>query len=413
MASYWKRSLIAFLAFIVMAAIATGTMPKIYVASATVMIFQDSKEPLTGAGKLPMTFISAQVALINSAGSLLPVIDKLDLTHDPWFMPDFSESPAAVRDVAVARLQGALTVTPGRDNILAISVSYLSAQRAADIANAVAQEYIRQDLSRVTLLAEERMARDSKDLEDVQRKVDEAWERVMELGQQPAMIAFGHHNSDADALADLEVKLLTAQKVRRQLETTQQAPGSSSEVLLESGISDLRGKLAFEQDQIGQLLSKGSNHASVLELQARLNATREWMAAEEQVFSGNQRRSLTRARELEWKYQAALEARCAKLAGRRSPPEQVWSRMLQLKSAQQAYAKVLDGYEAKHYWAPAEDDHASLVARATPPLKAAKPNRPELIMMAFLGALGIALYQSVVTVNRGWIKDRRALDRSD
>jgi uncharacterized protein involved in exopolysaccharide biosynthesis len=392
--AFWKHSLITTLIVVVIGFIAIQMMPKMYVAQATVQINHDSKDPLTPTGELTQTFIPTQIELISSAESLLPVVDKLDLTHDPQFTHGFSGTPAAMRDAVVISLRDALIVTPGRgSDLLYITASYPSAQRAADIANAVTQEYIKQERSRVTLPAGESLARYKEDLKDLQRKVDDAQERVTEFRKEHGMIDAEVDPIDAGALADLEGKLLAAQNVRREAETNQLAPSTASEVVLEAdAVPALRGKLADKQEQMAQLLQTlGPKHPLVVELQAQINATRHSLEAEVQAISTTRRVSLARARELEAKYQAAVEAQRAKVVERRSMQEQAAALVLELKSAQTTYAKALDGYDAKRYGTLAENGHVSVVERATPPIKATKPNKPKLFIMACLAALGLGL----------------------
>jgi uncharacterized protein involved in exopolysaccharide biosynthesis len=393
--AFWKHSLITALAVIALAFFGIQMMPKMYVAQATVLITHDSKDPLAAAGELPQTFIPTQIELINSAGSLLPVIDKLDLTHDSQFTRGFRGTPAAVRDAVVANLRDSLAVTAGRagSELLYIAVSYPAAQRAADIANAVTQEYIKQERNRVTLPAGESQARYSEDLKELQRKVDDAQQRVTDFRKEHAMIELDGDNAEAGALADLEGKLLAAQNVRRELETTQLSPNANSdEVLTSDQVPVLRAKLAVQQEQMALLLQTlGPKHPSVMELQAQINATRHSLEAEVSSISSNHHVSLSRARELEAKYQQAVDAQRAKLIERRSIQEQASALVLQLKSAQATYAKALDGYDEHRYRTLAENGHVSLVERATAPVKATKPNKPKLFIMACLAALGLGL----------------------
>jgi polysaccharide biosynthesis transport protein len=411
--AFWKHSLITAAVVVVLGTIGIQMMPKMYVSQSTVQINRLGRDPLAPGGELPVSFIPTQMELINSAVVLMPVIDQLHLVNDPQLTHGFTGTPAAVHDAVIASLRDSLTVTAGRgSDLLYIAISYPTAQRAADIANAVTEEYIKQERIRVTKPAGEGLALFSHDVDDLRRKVDDAQQRVTEFRKQHVLIELDNDNVDAGALADLEGKLLAAQNTVREYESSPIAANASSDQVIGSnGVPALRDKLAVQQEQMAQLLQTlGPKHPNVMELQAQINTTRHLLEGEVASISSNRQMSLSHARQLVTQYQAAVEAQRARMVERRSLQEQGSALNLQLKSAQAAYSKALEGFETNRIGTAAATGHISLVEGATPAVKATKPNKPKLFIMALLAGLAIGL---------GWpfayelLVDRRLRCRDD
>jgi uncharacterized protein involved in exopolysaccharide biosynthesis len=410
--AFWKHSLVTTIGVVALGAAAVHMMPKMYVATGTVLIRPGDSTVLNPAEQLPQTFILTQAELIVSASALTPVIDKLDLTHDPQFTKGFTGTPAAVRDVVVASLRDAVLVTPGvGSDLMHISVSYPEPRKAAEIANAITDEYIRQERTRTMGPANSSLALYEAELKELKKKVDEAQKRVSQFRQDHGMIDLEGDTVDTAQLADLGGKLLAALNQQRELETNQVSPeANSQDVIGNEGVPTLRGQLNADQEELATLLKTlGERHPSVVALQARIEATRKALANEVQAISTNRQRSLANARELVRKYQQAVDEQGRKVVERRTVQDQASALLLDLKSAQETYLKAQNGFDAKRYDVP-QNGHVSLVERATPPIKATKPNKPKLYILAQMAGLGFGL---------GWpfayelLLDRRLRCRDD
>jgi uncharacterized protein involved in exopolysaccharide biosynthesis len=425
--AFWKHSLITFVGIMLVAAFEIHSLPKEYVSTAQLLVHHDiSKDPFVAqgvqvvaqGGNLPETFIPTQIELINSPSVLQPVIDRLDLSQDPEFTHHFKGTPNELREVVLGSLQSALTVAQGKGSqVLYISATYPTAKGAADIANAVAREYLNQERMRVNEPASERLALYSRDLQDLKQKVTEAQERVTDFRKQHSMVDMeakegGAPDIETAALNDLQAKLLTAQTSRRELEARQLDPeGSPEAVLNNQSVVALRTVLSQSEEKMAQLLATlGPRHPEVMQLQAQINATKRSLENEVQAISRNIQTELAQARELEGKYQKAMDEQRATTVERRSLRDQAGSLMLQLESAQATYKKALDGYDISRFESATDNGDVSLVARAMPPAKADKPEKIKLFLVACMAALGVGL---------GWpfayelLVDRRLRCRDD
>jgi len=84
----------------------------------------------------------------------------------------------------------------------------------------------------------------------------------------------------------------------------------------------------------------GPKHPKVLELESQMEATRRSLAGEVQSISANSAVQLSRARELEAKYQTAVNAERTRLLERRGLQDQGAKLLLELQSAQATYKKA-------------------------------------------------------------------------
>ena len=163
---YWKASAITVVALIAVSFLVIKLLPKSYVSTATLIFNYENKDVLAGRdfpSSQAGTYIPTQIELILSQVVLDPVVDRLKLTADPEFVRGFSGTPAALNEVVTNNLHDVLTVTPGTGGqLLYIAVPSKSPERAAQIANAVADEYLKQERERTNAPAAERAERYSK-----------------------------------------------------------------------------------------------------------------------------------------------------------------------------------------------------------------------------------------------------------
>jgi uncharacterized protein involved in exopolysaccharide biosynthesis len=398
--AYWRHSLISCVALVCVMFVVIKLLPKVFIATSTLIVNYENRDPLAGrefAGGQPgNAFVPTQIELILSRVILQPVVDQLHLTSDEEFAKGFEGSTLALNEVVTRNLHDALTVQQGMNSqLLYISAAAKTPERAAQIANAIAAEYLRQERQRTNDPAVERAARYSKQLQELRDKAIAAQDRVTEFRQQHGMTEIGTNTGDVEgaALADLQQKLEAAQNQRREIETRQLNAAADSNTVLEAGpIVALRSSLATQEEQMAQLRATlGPRHPKVLELQSQMEATRQSLAHEVQSIATNNNVQLTRARELEHKYQAALDAERTRLLARRGLQDQGAKLLLELQSAQATYKKALDGYDQIMFASAGNYTDVSLISRADPPAKPEKPNKLKWFLVSCVMSLGLAL----------------------
>jgi protein tyrosine kinase modulator len=398
--AYRWYSLITMVALISLLTFAIKLLPKVYVATATLIVNYETKDPLSGrvspAGETN-TYIPTQIELMLSRVVLQPVVDRLKLTADKEFTNGFVGPPAALNEVVTKNLHDKkLSVQQGMNSqLLYISASSKSPNRAAALANAVADEYLAQAKQRANAPAGERAELYATELAELRAKTIAAQDRLTEFRQQHAMTEVDSDKVDVEGagLIDLQAKLQDAQNQRRQLEARQVSGAASSDAVLESpAVQTLRGQLAAQEAQMAELRTTlGPKHPKVIELDSQTAATRRSLAAEVHSISANNSVQLARARDLEAKYQNAVNTERTRLLGRRGIQDQSAKLVLELQSAQATYKKALDGYDQIVFASAGNNKDVSLVSRADLPVKADKPNKLKLFLVACMASLGVGM----------------------
>lgn len=147
---------------LVLAILAATVLRPVYTATALVLVDPRPKDLLTetspGSSTADLLRIDSEVELVASEPNLLAVIEKLDLARDPAFSREasmfsalaemFAPPALAARSDAetaraLVRLQAAVHIDRRPATyLIAIAASSTSPQRAADIANALAETHI-------------------------------------------------------------------------------------------------------------------------------------------------------------------------------------------------------------------------------------------------------------------------------
>ena len=108
----------------------------------------DVKDALAGRDfpvEMITSYVATQIELMTSPIVLEPVVNQLHLTQDKEFTAGFSGTPDALREFAQKSLAASIQVERGvGGQLLYVSASAKSANKAAEIANAVADVYMDQ-----------------------------------------------------------------------------------------------------------------------------------------------------------------------------------------------------------------------------------------------------------------------------
>jgi uncharacterized protein involved in exopolysaccharide biosynthesis len=100
---------------------------------------------------------------------------------------------------------------------------------------------------------------------------------------------------------------------------------------------------------------------------------------------------LAGARQLEQKLAAAVEEQRTKVLGVRRLQDEGTKYVLELESAQSVYKRALDGYDQIMFASGEHYANVNFISRAVPIMKAIKPNKPKLLLVASLAGVLIGL----------------------
>jgi succinoglycan biosynthesis transport protein ExoP len=395
--AYWKQMLTITIVIASIAAVTIKLLPKTYTATAILMVNSDVKDPLAGRDfpvEMISSYVSTQIELMTSPVVLLPVVDRLKLTDDREFTGGFNSSPSAVREFVQKNLGSAIQVERGiGGELLYVTAAAKNADKAANIANAIADVYMEQDRRRLNDPANERAQRYVEELAELRGKATVAQDKVTAFQQQQgiANMSSDGAGTEVQSLDTLSQRLLETQNLRRALEAkrSQQlpvaddGPGSAS-------LQTLKDRLDTQLSQLAELSGTyGPQHPKVRELNAQIALTRQSLATETNTLNQGTHIELARTRQLEQKYKEAVAEQEAKVMKLRQSQDEGNKLVLELESAKSVYKQALDGFDQIMFQAVANHNSVSFLNRAVPPSKASKPNKVKLSLIALVGALGL------------------------
>lgn len=410
----WRVMVLCAVTVIICGAVAITFLPKTFTATATLIVDSDVKDPLAGRDfpvEMIANYVTTQIELMTSPIVLGPVSDRLKLTEDKNFTGGFTGSPAALRETVQRNLAASLQVDRGTGGqLLYVSASNKNAERAAEIANAVADVFMEQDRIRRNGPARERAQRYSEELQELRTKATNAQDKVTEFRHQHDIddLTQGTADNEVQALETLHQRLLETQNERRGLEAKasglrSSAAGATAEQAVSGSPQTLRAQLEAQLAQLDQLRGVyGPQHPKIREIETQIAATRQSL--------GDQERALSGVRELERKYTAAVAEQEEKVRRLREARDEGSKLLLELDSAKSVYKQALDGFDQIMFQAVGNHTNVSIVTHAVAPLKASKPNKMKLLLMTLVAGLGIGI---LVPLAYEMFVDRRLRCRDD
>ncbi|MGX7873859.1 Wzz/FepE/Etk N-terminal domain-containing protein [Mesorhizobium sp. ORM6] len=355
-----------------------------------------------------ITMVESQVAVVQSTGVLLRAIEATNLTEDPEFNGQggllsrlLGGSGSAETDKTgktLDALRRRLAVKRA-DKVLVLDVivTAKSPDKAAKLANAIAQAYLADQAA-----ARAKMATDASDsitarLDEQRRRVQQAANAVEAYKSANNMVmAAGNLVSDQE-LTEINTQLSAAQSRTAalkaqvdQLRRSGGAPDATSEAMRSSVISSLRAQEATLVDQVSQLGTElGPRHPSMIAAQQQLRDTRALIARELGRIGAAAETDYERA----LANQQALEAKVAGMKSKSLDTDQasVKLRELQrdLEAVRSVYATYLQRAQETREQINVDSTNARIISDAMPALKKSWPPLPLLLIGALFGGLGL------------------------
>jgi uncharacterized protein involved in exopolysaccharide biosynthesis len=409
-----RTAILLVVSFLALVLIVAKLMPKNYEATATLLVnYQVNQGGTEIPGFLLGTYMATQVELMRSPEVLQPVVDELNLTHDPEFTSGFrGGDEGALRIFTETTLFKHLAIDQGRGSqLLYITASSRNPVMAAKIANAVANVYAANERKRLKDPADDRAREYAQQLADLQAQVMAAQQKVTDLRQKTGTSPVSNANSgasdaDTQTLISLEQQLLQAKNMRRAAESaTNLAPiGSNGSGGASPEIEELNKEIVAKQLQLSQLAATyGSRHPKVLALQSELDQARRSVKIEEEKY-------LSDTRELEAKLQRAVDTQQQKILAVRKVQDEGAKLELELESRQSEYKRALDAYDQIVFASAGKSTNISFVSGAAVPVEPSKSSKGKFLIagsfIAILLGIGAPIFYELLF-------DRRLYCRED
>lgn len=373
-----------------------------YEAMVSLLVDFQVSDPLTGRDfpiGLTNSYLATQVEMINNSRTLQDVVAKLELTADEEFTDGYhgEGGPDGLRHWAEKTLREHLLVTRGFDSrFIYITAEADDADKAALIANTVAEAYLQQYRALTSDPAVARSRHYRSQLADLRAEVDAAQDKLSAFRAEAGLIDTADNpGMEENRLLSLSAQLVEAQRLRREAEQRRARVGNLDNNVLDSQlIQQLKVQLATLQAQYAELgASLGSRHPDLVSLEEQIAAAQGRLDAETARYSAGAQADLTAARSEEKQLTAAVEQQRAKVAELRQQQDQASRYERELASAKQIYDRALTNYDQVLFDANSNYTNIMVSSPATRPLKKSSPKRTLNVLIGmfaggFLGVTG-------------------------
>ena len=408
-----------------------STTPSSYTATANLLL--DTKrvqlfEQQSMFSDLPVDegTVGSQVEILKSDNIALAVIKKLNLTQDPefggsgggligtlfglvagLFSPDGPSSEFALTRHAVSVFENRLNVRRiGLTYIIAISFRSLNADRAAQIANAVVDAYIDDQLDAKYQSARRAGAWLQQRLQELRGQASAAERAVVDFKNKNNMVDAGGRTINEQQLAELNSELVLAKSQtgeanarldRVQAILTSNSPDAAvdatvTDTLKDDVITKLRSQyLELAQRQAEWAAKYGINHLAVVNLRNQMGEIQNSIRNELQRIAETYKSDAEVAKQREDSVQMRLDQAVSE--SQVTGQAQVSLRELQAnaQSLQALYDNFLQRYMESVQQQSFPITEARVISAATRPLSPSNPRTLLLLMGAAVAGLAFGV----------------------
>jgi polysaccharide biosynthesis transport protein len=415
---------VAFLLIMALAAVYLFTTPPSFTAFAKLMI--DTRkvqvfQQQSVLGDIPPDpgSVDSQVEVVLSENVALAVIKDLHLTEDPEFvgpsgglistimrlvMNPFGSSGGqpsefALTRAAIGRLQSQLTISrAGLTYIINIGFRSHNPQRAAQVANAVAEAYIVDQLEakyQATMRAGTWMQDRIKELRDQATNAERA---VVDFKTKNNIVAAGGRLMNEQQLSELNSSLIQARaqtaEAKAKLDRIDEILRSGVDVpdatvtdsLRNEVITKLRSQyLDFSRKESEYSVKYGSGHLAVINLRGQMREIRKVIIDELGRIAQTYRSDYEIAKAREESVSGSLK----EIVSVSQTANQAQIALRDLESSAQTFRALHDNFLQRHMESVQQQSfpitEARLITTATPPMG---PSNPRTLFVLMVGAAG-------------------------
>jgi len=254
-------------------------------------------DPLGSSGDSFESYIETQTKLLKSETLIGRVVDRLRLTDHPALFKEspvtklFRKHPASPvhdRDDVIAAVAGGVTVTPdGRSRLLTLAVECPEAVLSADIANAIAEEFVEASLETRWNTTARTEAWLTQQLEKFRLQLRRSEEELQSYARDAGLLFTADRGSvDETKLKQVQEEFSRARAIRMekqsQLEQAQNSPiDSLPQILDDASLRSYRERLVDLQRQSADLKTTYNGaHPKVVRLDKQISEVTDAMERE-------------------------------------------------------------------------------------------------------------------------------------
>jgi polysaccharide biosynthesis transport protein len=410
-AHWWLFALVAAVIFLA-AALFTALAPRIYTATASVVLEAPQKPDANGALQPAQPADSAtvdtEVQLVQSRDIADQVVTALRLDRDPRFwIGSHRKAPVDAdqrHDAAVGIVQGGLKAKrSGLTSVITIGFSSRSPTLAAEIANGYADQYlIAQSQAKLNTSKQSGQSLSDK-LESLRKQAIQDAEALAQF-----RTAHGLYSNEGTALTEQEASAYNQQLVQAQADYSadqarlnvakqqlagEDANGAAKGVAVDSPVlQNLRAQRSQLTAQIAELENRyGSRYPDVVAANRQLTDVNAGIQSEvRRIISELQIRAEV-SRQRVGSMQQALGSARGRLAGGTTASVSLDELQRKADASKQVYQDYLARYQQASASVGTEQPDARITNRADAPNKPSSPNIPLNLALGFIVAVGAGL----------------------
>lgn len=423
-----RKAFVLVLAATIVAAIAVAlTVPKKYVASATVLIDARDEQTMAPARLSPREragYVTTQLDLVQSGRVAGRVARELKLAQRPAVREAFEKDTGGVgsiEDWIAARLLEVVKVKTSAGNVLIIEYSADNPRFAADAANAFAQAYMHVSLELRTEPTREAAEWFQSQLKNMRTQVNQAQDKLTSYQKQRGILAASERlDVESARLAELSTQLLAARNATYDAVSRHQhavevvargaSPDAIPEVLANPYINGLKGELSRAEARFQEASTVlGANHPAYQRAAAEPKELRAKLKDEMTKLVAGLGNAVQQSRKREQELQAAMKAQEARILALNDHRADLAVLSRDVDNAQRAYDAVLARFQTNNIESRAQQTNLALLTPAVQPLR---PAHPKVGLIAMLSVVVGALFAAGVVYLLETL-DRRVRSRAD
>lgn len=402
----WARRwmiILATLGLVGLTVVVVKLMPRKFEATATLLVAFRADDPASGGEfSFSAPYFATQMEFMRSPVILGPVVDQFKLTEREEYKVGYvgDGSPEGRRRWAANVLFSKLTVRMGQGSFfIYVTVEDQDPALAAQLANAIADRYLDEQVQRFVGPAKDRALRYSEQIKVLKVKVDEAQARVTEFRQRTGMLDLsGVSAVDSSRLQDLDRRLTESTARRRDTELRLGRIGEGDATVLASPlVQTLKTQLQQKEGQMTELrASLGARHPQIVALQAEIAHVRGQLNREVSAYSEGARADVAAARTVEEKLLSELSQQRKSVLDVRAQQDEAAQLLRELDSTTRIYQGALDAFEKVQMGTEMAGSNVTIVTRASPPTKPVGKRGRKLLVLALIagagGSAGLCLF---------------------
>ena len=378
-------------------------MPKRYTATTSMVVDFQSNDPVLGSSVFLQGsiagFLATQADIIRSERVVKRVLDRLALDRNPkvieFYEQSFKQEP--IRAWVAGEVIRGLLIEPSREGaVLNLSIEFLDAQIAADLANAFAQTYVDVTLEMKTEPARNYAATFEQQARQYREELKLAQERLSEF-QQKAGITATDERYDVEnlRLQELSTELVRVQALASESRSRADAVSRNGRELMPESVSSpqvaaLRTDLSRAEARFEEASARlGANHPQIQASQAEITGLKARLDAELSRVSGSIGTGNSINLQRESQIRAALDAQRVKVLALKKQRDQLASLQRDVDSVQRSIELLNTRVTQTTLESRSRQSNVNIVSPAFAPNK---PSRPQPILNTVIGAFaGILL----------------------